>query len=86
MRLRTVTNARVHGEGLVDVVIEDGLIGTVRPAGSTEPGPDVLDAGGALLLPTLVDAHCHPDKTTWGEPWVSRGAARLSRCRLSHTA
>ncbi|WP_344056263.1 hypothetical protein [Prauserella halophila] len=27
------------------------------------------------MLPTLVNAHIHPDKTTWGGPWVSRRPA-----------
>ncbi|MEU6985775.1 amidohydrolase [Streptomyces sp. NPDC046324] len=35
-----------------------------------------VDGGGRLALPTLVDAHLHPDKTTWGEPWHSRRPAR----------
>lgn len=34
-----------------------------------------VDGGGRLALPTLVDAHIHPDKTSWGEPWHSRRPA-----------
>jgi cytosine/creatinine deaminase len=37
---------------------------------------EVVDCGGRIALPTLVDAHIHPDKTSWGEPWYSRRPAR----------
>lgn len=29
----------------------------------------VIDAGGQLLLPALVESHAHPDKTLWGQPY-----------------
>ena len=29
-----------------------------------------------LSTPALVDAHIHPDKTSWGGPWMQRRAAR----------
>lgn len=32
-------------------------------------------ANGALAMPGLVDAHIHPDKTSWGGPWLSRRPA-----------
>ncbi len=36
-------------------------------------------APGTLATPGLVDAHIHPDKTSWGGPWMSRRpAATLS--------
>lgn len=60
-----------------DVVLEDGLIAAVLPPGAPRPAADdVIDGAGGLLLPTLVDGHCHPDKTTWGEPWLSRQPAQ----------
>ncbi|AXB42420.1 amidohydrolase family protein [Amycolatopsis albispora] len=40
----------------------------------TADGP-VEDCGGALVLPGLVDAHCHVDKTLWGGPWVPHSAS-----------
>ena len=36
---------------------------------------DVLDLGGALLLPPLVDGHIHLDKTLLGLPWVPNRSA-----------
>lgn len=63
-------------EGAVDVMLEDGVITAVLASGVERPEVDDVIAGaGGLLLPTLVDGHCHPDKTTWGEPWLSRPPA-----------
>lgn len=38
-----------------------------------------MDARGALALPSPVDAHIHPDKSTWGGPWLSREPAETLR-------
>lgn len=32
-----------------------------------------------IAAPAFVDAHIHPDKTTWGAPWVSRRPAASLR-------
>ncbi|MFC4336103.1 amidohydrolase [Salininema proteolyticum] len=74
LRLR---NARLWGtEGLSDVTIEDGRIADVDTAsGEAETaGPDTVDLEGALVIPGLVDAHAHVDKTLFGGPWVPRTA------------
>lgn len=58
----------------VDVRIADGRIQSI---GRQQPaGPDVatVDGGGGLLLPGLIDSHCHVDKTFWGGPWVPHTA------------
>ncbi|MCY9783180.1 amidohydrolase [Nocardiopsis sp. EMB25] len=68
-------DVRPMGGDPVDLVVADGVISSVADAGSAE-ARTVVDCGGRLALPGLVDAHVHPDKTTWGEPWVSRRAAR----------
>jgi cytosine deaminase len=53
-------------EGLtrLDMLIENGRIAAVSPAGSQEIGDDVprLALGGAIILPLFVDAHTHLDK------------------------
>lgn len=49
----------------VDVTLADGSIG--------EGDPDVattVDASGWVVLPRLMDAHLHLDKTLWSSPWV----------------
>ncbi|MEU6127473.1 amidohydrolase [Streptomyces sp. NPDC047123] len=55
----------------VDLVVVDGRI-TDRPA---PRGAKVVEGGGRIALPSLVDAHIHPDKTTWGGSWVKRKPA-----------
>jgi cytosine/adenosine deaminase-related metal-dependent hydrolase len=54
----------------VDLRVTDGVIAAGAPA-SGRP-EEVVDCGGLMALPSLVDAHLHPDKTSWGEQWVSR--------------
>jgi len=44
-----------------DVLIESGTIKEVRPGIPAEPGHEVLDAAGMLLLPGGIDAHTHLD-------------------------
>lgn len=55
----------------VDLTVIDGRI-------SDRPAPRdarIIDGGGRIALPSLVDAHIHPDKTTWGGDWLSRRPA-----------
>ncbi|MEV7958440.1 amidohydrolase family protein [Streptomyces sp. NPDC088141] len=55
----------------VDLTVVDGRI-----TGEQAPwGARVIEGGGRIALPSLVDAHIHPDKTTWGGSWVSREPA-----------
>jgi cytosine/adenosine deaminase-related metal-dependent hydrolase len=55
----------------VDLTVVDGRISD-RPAPG---GAHVIDGGGRIALPSLVDAHIHPDKTSWGGSWGSRRPA-----------
>ncbi|MFE6099808.1 amidohydrolase [Streptomyces laurentii] len=55
----------------VDLVVVDGVIAQ----GPAPEGAEVVDGGGRIALPSLVDAHIHPDKTSWGGSWVSRRPA-----------
>ncbi|MFE5396257.1 amidohydrolase family protein [Streptomyces sp. NPDC056568] len=55
----------------VDLTVVDGRISD-RPA---PRGAKVVDGAGRMALPALVDAHIHPDKTSWGGAWVSRRPA-----------
>jgi len=56
----------VDAEGLarLDIVIEEGRIAALAPAGAAEIGADTprLALGGAIVLPLFVDAHTHLDK------------------------
>ncbi|MFD8823713.1 amidohydrolase family protein [Streptomyces sp. NPDC059605] len=55
----------------VDLTVVDGRITRDR----APRGAKVIEGGGRIVLPSLVDAHIHPDKTTWGGEWVSRKPA-----------
>ncbi|MEU3688389.1 amidohydrolase [Streptomyces narbonensis] len=54
-----------------DLVVVDGRVAS----GPAPRGAKVVEGGGRIALPSLVDAHIHPDKTTWGGSWVSRRPA-----------
>ena len=56
-----------------DVLIRDGVIAETGP---DLHAPDVtpVDVPGRLVLPGLVDAHAHLDKTLFGGPWVPHTA------------
>jgi cytosine/adenosine deaminase-related metal-dependent hydrolase len=53
-----------------DIVVEDGVIAAIGSAVSVDADAEVLDVADCLVLPGLVDAHCHLDKTLYGGPWV----------------
>ncbi|MHB1499934.1 MAG: imidazolonepropionase [Candidatus Dormibacteria bacterium] len=44
----------------VDVLIAEGLVAAVVPAGTGHPSDDDFDCQGGLLTPGLIDAHSHP--------------------------
>ena len=69
-------------EGPADLLLEDGRIAAI---GAPAPdGADVIDVTGMLLLPGLVEAHCHLDKTLYGGPWVSHTAGDALADRIAH--
>ena len=44
----------------------------------------MLDVAGRLVLPGLVDAHCHLDKTLYGGPWVPHSAGDALEDRIAN--
>jgi cytosine deaminase len=55
--------------------VEGGHIVSLPSAGNSTPATgDVVDLGGALVLPPLIDGHIHLDKTLLGLPWVPNQA------------
>lgn len=58
----TVNNALMDGER-VGVRCEDGTIAAIGVEVAPEPGDETLDAGGAHLLPPLVNGHTHAAMT-----------------------
>ena len=51
--------ARPLGGPAVDVLLADGRIAELAPALDRPDGAELIDAGGAVLLPGLVDLHTH---------------------------
>ena len=70
-----LTNVRPLGEAACDILIQGGRIAEIgtglRPAGDHS---QVVDGGGQLAIPGLVDVHAHLDKTLWGLPWRAHTA------------
>lgn len=60
-------NVRVLGAPAADLLLLDGRI--AAPGAPAPPGVPVLDAGGRLALPGLVEAHTHLDKSLLGMTW-----------------
>ena len=63
-------DVRPWGRDAVDVLIEAGRIARIG-SGIEPPDPEIpcLDGRGELLLPGLVNAHAHIDKTLLGRSW-----------------
>ena len=69
-------------EGAADIHLEDGVIAAI---GATPDEPaETIDVTGMLVLPGLVEAHCHLDKTLYGGPWVPHTAGDALADRISH--
>lgn len=62
-----IRNVRPAGGTATDVLIRDGRIAAIG-AGATG-GDASFDAGGRLMIPGLVEAHTHLDKSFWGMGW-----------------
>jgi cytosine deaminase len=65
---RLIRNVRPMGGPAVDVLVTGGRIARTAPA-IEAPGVPVEDGGGALMIPGLVEAHTHLDKTLYGMGW-----------------
>lgn len=57
----------------VSLRIEDGLVAWIRPADDADlAGAEVIDAGGAVIVPAMVDSHSHLTMQG-GSHWIARG-------------
>jgi len=63
-----IRNVRPAGGAATNVLIRAGRIAAIG-ADATSTGGAVLDAGGQLVIPGLVEAHTHLDKSFWGMGW-----------------
>jgi imidazolonepropionase-like amidohydrolase len=57
----------------MSLAIEDGRISWIRPSDSADTtGAEVVDAGGATIVPAMVDCHSHLTMQG-GSHWIARG-------------
>lgn len=63
-----IRNVRPAGGAATNVLIRDGRIAAIGADGASAGGA-VFDAGGQLMIPGLVEAHTHLDKSFWGMGW-----------------
>lgn len=61
------THVRPAGGEATSVLVRDGRFAAMD--GAVPDSVPRVDGGGALLLPGLIDAHAHLDKTLYGMPW-----------------
>ena len=72
-----LTNIRPMGGAATNMLIRAGKITEIGQA-LVAPGVPTEDGGGALLIPGLVEAHTHLDKSLWGMGWrVHQAGPRL---------
>lgn len=62
-------NVRPYAGAAIDMLIEDGKIMHVAAGIAAPAGVAVEDGGGEIVIPGLVEAHTHLDKSLWGQPW-----------------
>lgn len=75
-------NLRPFGAGTTDMLIRDGRIARIASGLPAEDGLAQEDCGGAILLPGLVEAHTHLDKTLWGMGWREHQAGPALRDKI----
>jgi cytosine/adenosine deaminase-related metal-dependent hydrolase len=79
-----LADVRPWGGDPVDLVIADGVITDITPAGTAADQAQRVDGRGLLALPGFVNAHAHVDKSWWGQPWVSYGGEPTTQGRIAH--
>lgn len=79
-----VTGGVVWGQATpADVLVREGVIAAVGPD-LDAPDAAVIDVAGHVVLPGLVEAHCHLDKTLYGGPWVRHSASDALADRIAN--
>lgn len=64
-----VRAVRPWGGEVTDLLIVDGRIEAIGEDLRPDQEQDVVEGRGRIVVPGLVDAHAHLDKTTWGTPY-----------------
>jgi cytosine deaminase len=77
-----LTNVRLPDGVKADIRIVDGVFAEIEKELLHQSGEDIVDGGGDLVLPSLVDGHMHLDKTLTGTPWMSHRASPTRKSRI----
>jgi cytosine deaminase len=64
-------NVRPYAGAATDILIEGGRIARVAPNISAPTGVAIEDGNNDIVVPGLVEAHTHLDKSLWGLPWYT---------------
>lgn len=70
-----VRGGRTAGGTTTDLLVRGGVFAEIGPNLAAPAASEIVELDGCLVLPGLVDAHCHLDKTLFGGPWVPHPAA-----------
>lgn len=66
---------RIHGYAApADLLVADGVFTAIGEGLTAPADTDVIELDGRFVLPGLVDAHTHLDKTLYGGTWVPHPA------------
>jgi cytosine deaminase len=71
-----------RAEGEADILVRAGVIERIG-AGIEAPGAEVIEVSGRLVLPGLVESHCHLDKTLYGRDWLPHPAGDALADRIA---
>jgi len=64
-----IRNVRPNAGTALDILVEDGRIARMAKDIAAPAGVPVEDGRGEIVIPGLVEAHTHLDKSLWGLPW-----------------
>ncbi|SEL17143.1 Cytosine/adenosine deaminase [Roseovarius azorensis] len=78
-----IRNLRPLGASATDMLIRDGRIAELA-SGINASGVPVEEAGGAIAIPGLVEAHTHLDKTVMGMEWYENAVGTDLRAMIDN--
>ena len=82
---QVIRNVRPWGQSAtVDLILAGGCIQAIKPPGESLALECFHDGQGQLLLPALVEAHTHLDKTLWTLPWRGNSAGPTRNDRIAN--
>ncbi|MDH4569906.1 cytosine deaminase [Pseudomonas sp. BN414] len=79
-----ITQVRPWGGAAVDIAVDNGRIAALSPPAPRVPESVLLEGNGQIMLPPLVEAHAHFDKTLWAEDWHSHAAGDSLSQRIAN--